>query len=946
MLFGEYEGDAWADERRLAHSHDVNETMQFLRIGSRRAVKWYLGIALAMTVAWGVMQWLVTPPTGLIRTFYLRNGAGGEQFHQERTSDISLAFLEEDPALPRQLFGVVWLGFWYLPQAQTVDLYAGADDRVEVLVDGWRVLQHTPQVGVHTTGETITLSAGTHEIIVRYEQDRGDLYLDVQHAFDGRTPRSLVPTQLFPTRPEFEDFVLATATYWLTRLVALLWMVPVAVQLMVVAGWVADRAALSWVVRRTTSLSRAVAIGFQHVTGPSLTRTLHVFALTALAVAHPLFQVVSREPSFFAARNTTLLDLVGLIGIVCVALPTLLLGIEVTLARFSATAANVAHGMVLTVLGGAFLMPLLKRAEGLSAPQSIGLALLIAGVVALSYQRTGGVRSFVTALSPAIIIVPALFLMTPDVREAVVRTDDLFSRAQIRHAPPIVFVVFDEFPVNSLLDNNHEIDRVRYPNFARLADSAGWYRNASTVSSETIWAVPAIVAGQYPTNPNAVPTRRHFPDNLFTMLSGDYRMTVFGRFLQLCPANSCTYDLEVHDSLSALVSDLGVVFLHIISPRSIAERLPPILGNWKDFAVRRLFRNEEGGRRRNDRISEFDRFLATITPDREGQLYFLHTLTPHMPFEYVPSGHRYSAPDYQAYREGGEGLFRHSDPWLAPVLHQRHLLQVGFVDHFIGSLLDRLQAQGIYDEALIIITADHGASFQHGLPRRRSTEGTRGDVMLVPLIIKLPNQVEGFISDRNVETVDIVPTIASVLSSRVPYDVDGRSLLDSVQTERTEKVFVQRSRVRVRLENLDPDLDHRYAGLEQKLSHFALGLHALGPHAPLVGLSLSTLEIRSGTDTLVRLETPRAFHDVDLGAETLPLSVRGTMTDLVEERVSLAIAVNGVVVATTQSYQEHDEWAFASMIPEEALTPGANELEVFVVDSAGVLTSATPNTPH
>ena len=919
--------------------------MQFLRIGSLRAVRWYLSIALAMTVAWGVMQWLVAPPTGLTRVFYLKNGEAGERFHPERTSDISLAFLEEDPMLPRRSFGVVWVGFWYLPQAQTVDLYAGADDRVAVLVDRRRVLERNPRVGMYTTGETIALSAGTHEIIVQYEQDREDLYLNVQHAFNGKTPRPLVPTQLFPTRPEFKDFVLVTATYWLARFVALLWMVPVAVQLIAIAGWVGDRAAHSWVGRRAASLSQAAAIVFKHVTGPSVTQTLHVFALTALAVAHPLFQVVSGEPSFFVARNTTMLDLVGLIGVMCLALPTLLLGIEVALARFSTTAASVAHGTVLTVLVAVFLMPVLKRAEMLGAAPSIGLALLAAAFAALSYRRFGGVRSFTTALSPAVIVVPALFLMNPDVRGAVIKTDDSFAQARIGNAPPIVFVVFDEFPVNSLLDNHHEIDRAHYPNFARLADHAGWYRNASTVSSQTTWAVPAIVAGQYPTEPNAVPTRRYFPNNLFTMLSDDYRMTVFGQFLQLCPANSCTYDLEVHDSLGALVTDLGIVFLHIISPSAIAARLPPILGDWTDFAVRRAFRTEEGRRRRNDRISEFDRFLATIKPDREGQLYFLHTLTPHMPFEYVPSGRRYSAPDYLGHREGGEGLFRRSDPWLAPVLHQRHLLQVGFADQLIGKLLDRLKAQDIYDEALIIITADHGASYQHGLPRRSATDGTRGDVMLVPLIIKLPNQVAGFISDQNVETVDIVPTIASVLSSRVPYDVDGRSLLDSVLTERTEKVFVQRNRVSVMLENLDADLDDRDAGLEQKLSHFALGLYALGPHAPLVGLSLSTLEIHSGTDALVRLERPQVFDDVDLEADTLPLFVRGTMTDVIEERVSLAIAVNGVVVATTQSYQEHDEWVFASMIPEEALTPGANELEVFVVDSAGVLTSATPRSP-
>ena len=79
--------------------------MQLLRIGSLRAVRWYLSIALAMTVAWGVMQWLVAPPTGLTRVFYLKNGEAGERFHPERTSDISLAFLEEDPTLFRRGVG-------------------------------------------------------------------------------------------------------------------------------------------------------------------------------------------------------------------------------------------------------------------------------------------------------------------------------------------------------------------------------------------------------------------------------------------------------------------------------------------------------------------------------------------------------------------------------------------------------------------------------------------------------------------------------------------------------------------------------------------------------------------------------------------------------------------------------------------------------------------------
>ena len=367
--------------------------------------------------------------------------------------------------------------------------------------------------------------------------------------------------------------------------------------------------------------------GFERATGMTVARMSHVFALVALAVAQPLFAVVSQEPAFFVARNTTASDLVALLGVVCFAVPAVLVGAEIVIGRFSATASSAMHTLVLVVLGGALLMPVLK--PSIASGHSIGVAVLISGIIALIYWRYAPIRSFVTALSPAAVVVPIAFMMNPDVREAVVRTDAVFSSVELTRAPPIVFVVFDEFPVSSLMDRNRDIDPVRYPNFARLAASATWYRNASTVSSQTLWAVPAIVSGRYPVEPHAVPTRRYFPDNLFTMLSDRYQMTVFGRFLQLCPANRCDYDLEVHDNLEALVADLSIVFLHIVSPEAIAAQLPPVVGDWRAFATRRRFRHESGQRRPNDRLSEFDRFLGTITPEREGRLYFLHTLPPH-----------------------------------------------------------------------------------------------------------------------------------------------------------------------------------------------------------------------------------------------------------------------------------------------------------------------------
>ena len=672
---------------------------------------------------------------------------------------------------------------------------------------------------------------------------------------------------------------------------------------------------------------------FVRATGMSGAHTAQIFALASLAVAQPLFDLLAREPVFFVARNTTSGQLVAFVAAVSLALPLALVGLEAACRRLRSELGNLVHAALLTLLGALFLIPLLKRVDALGTGPLLVAAVALAGLVAVGGQRIRVVGSFLTALVLAAAVVPIVFLANPEIRSSVLRTESAPVAARIDHAPPIVLIVFDEFPTNSLLDGDRAIDRDHFPHLARLADNATWYRNASTVSSQTLYAVPALVTGRYPLQPNAVPTLRFYPDNLFTMLSGSYRMTVFGRFLQLCPSSMCAYDLDVRDSLRDLASDLGIAYLHIVAPPALEARLPPIVGDWRGFARDRQFRTAGGERERNERLAEFDRFLETITPDRSGRLYFLHTMMPHMPYRYVPSGRRYQAPSYQGRREGGERLFRRSDPWLPVVLQQRHLLQVGAADRMVGDLVERLRDQGIYDESLIILTADHGTTFRHGSRRRNVSDETVADVLLVPLIVKLPHQTAGAVSDRNVETVDVVPTIAGALSAAIPYPVDGRSLLDAPNPDRPRKTFVRRGRERVQVVEYPARLDD--PGWEAKLQRFRAGLYGLGPHGSLVGRSLSTLDVGARAGTVVRLGRPAAFENVDTEADALPLYVRGRLNGGPADPISLAVSVNGVIAATTLSYRENGEWVFGSMIPESALTAGNNDVEVLVVDGVG-----------
>src|SRR5207248_525154 len=90
----------------------------------------------------------------------------------------------------------------------------------------------------------------------------------------------------------------------------------------------------------------------------------------------------------------------------------------------------------------------------------------------------------------------------------------------------------------------------------------------------------------------------------------------------------------------------------------------------------------------------------------------------------------------------------------------------------------RLKQIGIYDKALVIVTADNGESFLHlNHDRHIADSVTFTDIADTPLLIKRPGKTSGGYSDQHVRAFDLVPTIADILGIRMPWKVEGRSLL-------------------------------------------------------------------------------------------------------------------------------------------------------------------------
>lgn len=104
-------------------------------------------------------------------------------------------------------------------------------------------------------------------------------------------------------------------------------------------------------------------------------------------------------------------------------------------------------------------------------------------------------------------------------------------------------------------------------------------------------------------------------------------------------------------------------------------------------------------------------------------------------------------------------------------LRATYRAEVSYMDSEIGRLFDTLREHGLYDDALIVLVADHG---EHLGERGIYTHSYRLDRELIdiPLLIKWPGQTQAAVVDGLTSQVDLYPTIARAVGLEVPQ-TDG-----------------------------------------------------------------------------------------------------------------------------------------------------------------------------
>lgn len=666
-----------------------------------------------------------------------------------------------------------------------------------------------------------------------------------------------------------------------------------------------------------------------------------VVALWSLAVGQPVLDVLGRQPVLLLARGASTEELLLLLAALLVALPAALAAAGLLAARLLPALRPATTAGVLVLLALLLLLAPLERALAPSTSLAWILAAGGAASLGLALRRWPALGQVLTLLALAPVVFAALFLTRPGVRELLwpSSAEPLAADPSSATPPPdVVLLILDELPLASLLAADGSVDSSLFPGFARLAALSTFHRNATAAHESTTGALPALLTGRHPGAAPTQPIRLDHPRNLFTWLAATHELHLLETVTALGPAVARSTDGERDEPLPrflSLAADVAVVAGHVVLPALLAGGLPPIDSDWSHF-----WRRHDAPRLRSDVLAEW---IAAIAPGERPALHAAHVLLPHVPWSCLPDGRQYASPDILA--DPDEAWRWSPRAWDVEQGFQRHLLQLGHVDGLMSRLLDRLESTGLLERCVLVVTADHGAAFQPGEPRRLAEPGTVADIAWVPLFIKAPGHREGAPSDAPAAAVDLLPTLAALLGHATPWPVDGRSLVD----DRDDPGAVASPRRIQRLAGGSlplPDAPPSPWPLRELRARL-LGpapdwgaVHALGRGAGLVGRRVDELPAAPPLAGRVDLPAGRGELTVARGQRSLPCFVAGrvVLPPGAAPPPELALALDGIVAAVVPLLAEPGAApTFSCLLDPARLRDGANELAVLALLGDGRL---------
>jgi len=191
-------------------------------------------------------------------------------------------------------------------------------------------------------------------------------------------------------------------------------------------------------------------------------------------------------------------------------------------------------------------------------------------------------------------------------------------------------------------------------------------------------------------------------------------------------------------------------------------------------------------------VGQFENWIDQRNDPRPFYCSF-YLQSPHFNYEVPEPWHSYYQPVPPLY-SNGDGII-HIPEDVLPLLKNQYDNSMRYADYWVGRIRSALESKGVFDDSVIIITADHGEAFmEHGFARH----GVHlwEEMIHIPLIIhvgknirqslghSLPSRVPGTVSG-----VDIAPTIAGLVGISPHPSWQGYNVLAPDYTSKDRPIF-------------------------------------------------------------------------------------------------------------------------------------------------------------
>jgi arylsulfatase A-like enzyme len=198
----------------------------------------------------------------------------------------------------------------------------------------------------------------------------------------------------------------------------------------------------------------------------------------------------------------------------------------------------------------------------------------------------------------------------------------------------------------------------------------------------------------------------------------------------------------------------------------------------------------------------FDRARAFLERSdiRQPRFLWVHILPPHDPYLPPPSYRgRFLSTNVNLPYGYFLQLHKTAPPPNASAydLRARYDEMVLYADNEVGHFLEWLDQTARLDRAIVIVSADHGESFEHGQFFHGGPNLDQG-VIHVPLLIHVPGQQKAMRVTQLAQQADLLPTLIDLIGEEVPSWTEGASLKPALEG----KVLPQRYIFSM---NLEPD---------------------------------------------------------------------------------------------------------------------------------------------